>query len=181
MLRHLGSARIPGTVMRILPLNDGSPKVTAYYEFWNFINPRAYIRSSSVPGRLCKAAVLPGQRIHRFVGRPEKRPFSAYFQYFRQAFDALNVQNFDFLRRNAHRFELFNILCKAVCDNNLGRIKRIDLIWRCWHTTVPLSICVYFHCNFSVRFLVKKDDPVGVETERTRQLLKKHSGTIMIF
>ena len=36
VLRYFGASRIPATVTRILPKNDGTPRVKAYYEFLDF-------------------------------------------------------------------------------------------------------------------------------------------------
>ena len=98
VLRHLGSARIPGTVLRVLPLNDGSPRVTAYYEFLEFYKSTGvYQVQFRTPGDYAKLLSYLGKEPSDVWNDREKRTFSAYFQYFREAFDGLNVQNFDIL------------------------------------------------------------------------------------
>ena len=98
VLRHLGATRIPGTVLRILPQNDGSPRITAYYEFLEFYKiTGVYQIQFRTPGDYAKLLSYLGKESTDFWDDREKRTFSAYFQYFREAFDALNVQNLDLL------------------------------------------------------------------------------------
>jgi len=98
VLRHLGATRIPGTVLRVLPQKDGSPRVTAYYEFLEFYKVTGvYQVQFRVPGDYAKLLSYLGKEPTDYWDDREKRTFSAYFQYFREAFDALNVQNLDLL------------------------------------------------------------------------------------
>ena len=91
VLRYFESPRIPGIVHRVMPVPSEEPRYKAYLEFLEFFKAtRMYDVQFTAPGcyaRLCQAVGIP-------MGTPWKaddvRRFRAYFQYFRDAFAALD-------------------------------------------------------------------------------------------
>ncbi len=91
VLKHFGAARIPAYVTRILPANDGSPRIKAYYEFLDFYkNTGLYTVQFHRPGDYQKLLTAIGKEPSDPWTDSEKRTFNAYFQYLKDAFDALN-------------------------------------------------------------------------------------------
>ncbi len=91
VLRHFGAARIPAMVTRILPRQDGSPQVKAYYEFLEFYKASGlYTVQFSRPGDYQKLLSYLGKEPGEKWTDREKLTFNAYFQYFREAFESLN-------------------------------------------------------------------------------------------
>lgn len=94
VLRHLGSPRIPATVKRLLPMRDGSERVEAYYEFLDFYRcSGAYDLQFQRPGAYTQLLSYLGKEPGENWDDREKRTFSAYFQYFREAFRSLELKN----------------------------------------------------------------------------------------
>ena len=93
VLKYLGSACIPGTVRRILPVNDGSPRIRAYYEFVEFYRASGiYSIQFRRPGDYGKLLSFLGKEPGQAWTEREMRTFSAYYQYFREAFASFNTQ-----------------------------------------------------------------------------------------
>ncbi|MBQ7415434.1 MAG: BMP family ABC transporter substrate-binding protein [Oscillospiraceae bacterium] len=93
VLRHFGAARIPATVTRVLPKADGSPRIKAYYEFLDFYKASGiYNVQFHRPGDYSKLLSAMGKEPGEGWTERERLSFTAYFQYFRDAFDALNGQ-----------------------------------------------------------------------------------------
>ena len=91
VLRYFGAPRIPATVTRILPKNDGSPRIKAYYEFLDFFKASGiYNVQFQRPGDYSKLLSALGKEPGESWTERERLNFTAYFQYFRDAFDALN-------------------------------------------------------------------------------------------
>lgn len=91
VLKHFGSTRIPANVTRILPKEDGSPEIRAYYEFLDFYkNAGLYSVRYRRPGDYQKLLSAIGKDPAEEWSERERLTFTAYFQYFRDAFDALN-------------------------------------------------------------------------------------------
>lgn len=92
VLKHMGAARIPGIVKRILPPQDGSAKNAAYYEFVKFY------RATGLYG-IQFACAEDYAKLLSFLGKEpgekwterERRTFAAYYQYFCEAFRASDV------------------------------------------------------------------------------------------
>ena len=94
VLRHFGAPRIPAIVTRILPKNDGSPRIKAYYEFLDFYKASGiYNIQFQRPGEYGKLL----SALHKEPGESwterERLNFNASFQYFQEAFDALKGQS----------------------------------------------------------------------------------------
>ena len=93
VLKHFGAARIPALVTRILPKNDGSPRIKAYYEFLDFYKSSGiYNVQFQRPGDYSKLLSALGKEPGECWTERERLNFTAYFQYFRDAFDTLNGQ-----------------------------------------------------------------------------------------
>jgi basic membrane lipoprotein Med (substrate-binding protein (PBP1-ABC) superfamily) len=91
VLRHFGAPRIPATVTRVLPKNDGSPRVKAYFEFLDFFKATGiYNVQFQRPGDYSKLLSALGKDPDDVWTERERLNFNAYFSYFRDAFDALN-------------------------------------------------------------------------------------------
>ena len=93
VLKHLGATRIPSVVKRILPVQDGTPRIQAYYEFLEFYRATGiYHIQFSQPGEYAKLLSFLGKEQGEPWTDREKRTFSAYYQYFRDAFASLDTQ-----------------------------------------------------------------------------------------
>ncbi len=94
VLKHMGATRIPGTVKRILPARDGSDESRAYYAFLDFYRASGiYTVQFRSPDDYGKLLSLLGKEPGEIWTEREKRTFSAYYQYFRDAFNALETRN----------------------------------------------------------------------------------------
>ncbi|MBE6933505.1 MAG: BMP family ABC transporter substrate-binding protein [Ruminococcaceae bacterium] len=102
VLKHMGAPRIPSIVKRILPVQDGSPRVLAYYEFLDFYrNTGIYAIQFRQPGDYAKLLSHLGKSPEDGWTEQEKRTFSAYYQYFRDAFDSLDSTGLQLLPEEA--------------------------------------------------------------------------------
>lgn len=91
VLKHFGATRIPANVTRILPKEDESPEIRAYYEFLDFYkNTGLYSVQYRRPGDYQKLLSAIGKEPTEEWSERERLTFTAYFQYFQDAFDALN-------------------------------------------------------------------------------------------
>ena len=90
VLKHFGAARIPGTVQRVLPPMSEEPRIKAYYEFLEFYKAAGiYEVQFRHPGEYAKLLAFLGKDPGEEWSDREKKTFTAYFQYFREAFHAL--------------------------------------------------------------------------------------------
>ena len=102
VLKHMGATRIPGTVKRVLPLKDGSPRVNAYYEFLDFYRVSGiYNIQFTCPEDYAKLLSLLGKEVGELWTERERRTFSAYYQYFREAFASLDTRKLPMLPEEA--------------------------------------------------------------------------------
>ena len=93
VLRHFGAARVPGHVYRIVPARSEEPRIEAYYEFLEFYKTsKLYIVQFRRPGDYAKLLAHLGKEAGEPWEEDERRNFAAYFQYFLDAFEALNVK-----------------------------------------------------------------------------------------
>ena len=91
VLKHFGATRIAANVTRILPENDGSPRIKAYYEFLDFYKVTGlYTVQFRRPGDYGKLLSAMDKDPGQVWTDREKLSFNAAFQYFRDAFDSLN-------------------------------------------------------------------------------------------
>lgn len=102
VLRYFGAPRIPGYVKRILPPEDDDPRNKAYYEFLEFYKvSRLYTIQFRRPGDYDRLMAFLGKEAGDVWSEREQRTFSAYFQYFKDAFNALNTEKLDILPEEA--------------------------------------------------------------------------------
>ena len=102
VLRHFGAPRIPGNVRRVLPVPSEEPRVRAYYEFLEFYKgSRLYTVQFRRPGDYAKLLSHLGKNTGEVWSEEEIRTFNAYFHYFRDAFEPLNVRREDVLPEEA--------------------------------------------------------------------------------
>ena len=93
VLKHFGAPRIAANVTRILPENDGTPRIKAYFEFLDFYKTTGlYCVQFRRPGDYAKLLLALGKEPGEAWTDREKLSFSASIQYFRDAFDSLNGQ-----------------------------------------------------------------------------------------
>ena len=123
VLKHFGAARIPANVTRILPKQDGSPRVKAYYEFLEFYKASGmYAVQFQRPGDYRELLSALGKEPGELWSDREKLTFTAYFQYFRDAFDAMNGKLLDMRPEEALLLWL-----KVYPFRDLGKLSRDEL------------------------------------------------------
>ena len=123
VLKHFGAARIPAQVTRILPKQDGTPRVKAYYEFLDFYKASGiYTVQFQRPGDYSRLLSALGKAPGELWTDREKLTFTAYFQYFRDAFDALNGKLLDMRPEDAMLMWL-----KVYPFRDLGRLSHDEL------------------------------------------------------
>ena len=90
VLRHFGAARVPATVIRILPVLKEKSRMQAYNEFLEFFREtRLYDVQFVNPGEYAQLRAHLGKAPGENWTEMERRSFSSYFQYFRDAFFAM--------------------------------------------------------------------------------------------
>lgn len=90
VLKHFGAPRIAAHVTRILPENDGSPRVKAYLEFLDFYKATGlYTVQFCRPGDYGKLLSALGKAPEEPWTDREKLSFNAAFHYFKDTFDSL--------------------------------------------------------------------------------------------
>ncbi|MBQ8238711.1 MAG: BMP family ABC transporter substrate-binding protein [Oscillospiraceae bacterium] len=102
VMRHFDAARIPANVQRIVPPMSDEPRIRAYYEFMEFFKySRLYLVQFRRPGDYAQLLAAVGKEPTQMWEEDERRTFNAYFQYFREAFYALNAKVKDVLPEEA--------------------------------------------------------------------------------
>ena len=102
VLRYFGAPRIAGMVKRVLPQRSEEPRIKAYYEFLDFYkNSRLYVVQFRRPGDYARLLARLGKTLEDEWTEDERRTFSAYFQYFLDAFNSLQVGDKDILPEEA--------------------------------------------------------------------------------
>ena len=87
VLRHFGAPRIPGMVIRVVPPVSTDPKIIAYHEFLEFYKAAGlYDVQFRRPGDYAKLLSHLGKKPGEPWTLQEKKTFTAYFHYFREAF-----------------------------------------------------------------------------------------------
>ena len=90
VLRYFGAPRIPGMVRRILPAKSDDPAIKAYYEFIDFYRvTKIYEVQFHRPGEYAKLLAAMGKGPDEVWTEQERRTFSSYFSYFRDAYRAI--------------------------------------------------------------------------------------------
>ena len=102
VLRHFGAPRVPGLVKRILPSVSEEPRIKAYYEFLEFYKDSGlYTVQFRRPGDYARLLSHLGKKSGEKWTEEERRTFSAFFQYFQEAFHANNTKLADVLPEEA--------------------------------------------------------------------------------
>ena len=138
VLRHFGAARIPAIVTRILPKQDDTPHIKAYYEFLDFYKAAGiYTVQFRRPGDYQKLLSALGKEPGEEWTDQEKLTFNAYFHYFREAFDALNGQMLSMRPEEALLFWL-----RLYPYRDLGKLSKDELkktLTAIWEDLTALS------------------------------------------
>ncbi len=87
VLRYFGAPRIPAMVRRLMPPVSDEPRIRAYYEFTDFFKTtKLYTVQFQNPGDYARLLAYLGKEPGEPWSDREQKQFSAYFQYFREAF-----------------------------------------------------------------------------------------------
>lgn len=93
VLRHFGAPRITADVRRILPMPSEEPRIKAYYEFVEFYkDSRLYQIQFCRPGGYAQLLAAVDKAPGEAWTEAERRTFSAYYQYFRDALRVLGSE-----------------------------------------------------------------------------------------
>ena len=102
VLRHLGAPRIAAQVKRILPHQTEEPRILAYFEFLEFYKSTGlYQVQFRKPGDYGLLLSYLGKEPGDKWQEQEMRTFSAYFQYFRDAFRSLGGESLGLIPEEA--------------------------------------------------------------------------------
>ena len=102
VLKHFGAPRILANVSRIIPFPSEEPRMRAYFEFLDFYKATGlYQIQFRRPGDYALLLSFLGKSPCMKWTEQESRTFSAYFQYFRDAFDSLRTAFGDLLPEEA--------------------------------------------------------------------------------
>lgn len=90
VLRSFSAPRIPSNVRRVMPQASDEPHIKAYFEFLEFYKDAGiYDIQYRTPGGYAKLMAALGKSAGQRWTQQEQRSFSAYLQYFRDAFVSL--------------------------------------------------------------------------------------------
>ena len=90
VLRSFGALKIPGYVRRVMPAPSDEPRVKAYFEFLDFYKAaKLYDIQFHNPGEYAILLNALGKEPGQPWNQWEQRTFAAYFQYFKDAYEAL--------------------------------------------------------------------------------------------
>ena len=102
VLRHFDAPRIPGTVRRIVPAPSEEPRIKAYYEFMEFYkSSRLYTVQFRRPGDYAKLLAYLDKTPGEEWSDIDRKTFSAYFHYFKDAFKSCKGNLHDILPEEA--------------------------------------------------------------------------------
>ena len=123
VLRHFDAPRIPALVTRVMPPVSEEPRIKAYYEFLEFYSAsRLYCVQFRRPGDYARLLACLGKDPDERWEESERRTFSAYFLYFREAYRSLKVSPVDILPEEALLLWL-----KVHPYKDLGRLSAAEL------------------------------------------------------
>ena len=102
VLKHMGAPRVTGMVRRVMPPVSDDPRILAYQEFLEFYKAaELYEVQYRKPGDYAALLAFLGKDPEEAWTDREKRTFSAYFHYFRDAYYALGGDELDLLPEEA--------------------------------------------------------------------------------
>ena len=123
VMRYFGAPRITANIRRILPPKSDDPQVKAYYEFIEFYKvSKLYTVQYRNPGDYDRLLAELGKDPGEEWTDREQKLFSAYFQYFVEAFESLNQKNLDILPEEALLLWL-----KLYSFRDLGKLTAAEL------------------------------------------------------
>ena len=123
VLRYFGAAKIPGTVKRVLPASDGSPRYLAYQEFLEFYKgSKLYTVQFRRPGDYGKLLKALGLKFAESWTDDQRKTFNSYFHYFAEAFEAIREKVGDVLPEEALLLWL-----QLYPYENLGKLSSAEL------------------------------------------------------
>ena len=123
VLRHFDSPRITGIVKRILPAPSDDPRIKAYYEFLEFYKTtKIYDIQFRTPGNYARLLARMGKEPDAVWSEQERRTFSAYYSYFKEAFYALGGSRIFLLPEEALLLWL-----KVYSFQDLGKLSSAEL------------------------------------------------------
>ena len=132
VLRHFDAPRIPGEVKRVMPAPSQEPRIRAYYEFLEFYrHSKLYLVQFRRPGDYAKLLAYMGKSADEDWSDDDRRIFSAYYNYFTEAFAAVSARLRDVLPEEALLLWL-----GLYPYEDLGRLtatelrKSVEAIWR---------------------------------------------------
>lgn len=152
VLKYFGAARIPSVVHRILPAPSQEPRIRAYYEFLEFYKSAGiYEVQFRRPGDYAKLLASLGKEPGEEWTDREKKTFTAYFQYFKEAFFAQGGDELDMRPEDA-----LLLFLEVYPFRDLGRLSGGELkklLSGLWDDLVTMS----------------QEEPVKVLTEPSEQ------------
>lgn len=93
VLRYYGAPRIPAHIKRLTPPLTEDPEIMAYYEFLEFFKvSQLYTIQFQKPGQYKKLLAKLGKEPDTPWTERERRTFSAYYSYFKDAFAGLGEE-----------------------------------------------------------------------------------------
>jgi len=166
VLRYFGAARIPGTVKRVLPVSDGSPRYQAYQEFLDFYKgSRLYTVQFRRPGDYAKLLKSLGKKSGEVWTEDERKTFNAYFHYFVDAFASIQSKVGEVLPEEALLLWL-----QLYPYEDLGRLSSTELK----KTLDSLSYDVFTANRASTVKLETKTEETGKASILTRLINPDH-------
>ena len=131
VLRHFGATRIPGQIKRIIPPLSDDPRIKAYYEFMEFYKTsQVYCIQFRRPGDYAKLLAAIGKSKGERWEESERRTLRSYFQYFLDAFRAVNAKIKDVLPEEALLLWLQVNSYKDLGSMSTGELKKsLSALW----------------------------------------------------
>ena len=152
VLRYFGAAKIPGTVKRVLPASDGSPRYQAYQEFLEFYKgSKLYTVQFRRPGDYAKLLKALGMKFAESWTDDQRKTFNSYFHYFVEAFESIREKVGDVLPEEALLLWL-----QLYPYENLGKLSSAELK----KTVESLSYDVFSANLDAVKVETRQEEPV---------------------
>lgn len=123
VLRHFGAPRIPAHVCRVMPAADDSQEGRVYSEFLAFYRlTKLYLIRFRSQGQYASLLSLLGCRPDHVWTEEERRTFGAYYQYFLDALEGIDLAGADVLPEEA-----FLLWLKVFSYSRLGTMSTNEL------------------------------------------------------
>ena len=130
VLKHMGAPRVTGMVRRVLPPVSDEPRIRAYQEFLEFYKSAGiYEIQFRRPGDYAELMKRIGKEPGKVWTERERRNFSAYFYYFRDAYFS-HGEELDLLPEEALLLWLRLYPFKDLgCLSTMELKKTVDAMW----------------------------------------------------